>query len=148
MTLNKRELPYEYHNTIKKCNYQDCLLMLQQPCVRKEFGKWVIIYLLFSPIMLVPLHCFLSSWTIFQLVKYLKFFDNYKINAGQWHEDFVVFWQYIIKRRGVSHMVALPFTLKRHKKELWKLKYFIMQQYNLQKNLLRETKILQDIIIL
>jgi hypothetical protein len=100
-TLNKRELPHEYHNTIKKCNYQDCLLMLQQPCARKEFDKWVIIYLLFSPIMLVPLHFFLSFWTIFQLVKYMKKFDNYKINVGQWHEDFVVFWQYIIKK-GVS----------------------------------------------
>jgi hypothetical protein len=30
------------------------------------------------------------------------------------------------------------------KEELWKLKYFTMQKYNLQKNPLKETKILQD----
>ncbi len=38
--------------------------------------------------------------------------------------------------RGVSHTVALPFTLKsifRQKEELWKFKYFTMQKYNLQK---------------
>jgi len=43
--------------------------------------------------------------------------------------------------------VALPFTLKHYlkaKEQLWKLKYFTMQKYNLQKNPLRETKILQD----
>jgi hypothetical protein len=34
------------------------------------------------------------------------------------------------------------------KEELWKLKYFTMQEYNLQKNLLKETKILQDTITL
>jgi hypothetical protein len=34
------------------------------------------------------------------------------------------------------------------KEELWKLKYFTMQKYDLQKKiLLKETKILQDIII-
>jgi len=32
--------------------------------------------------------------------------------------------------------------------ELWKLKQFTMQKYNLQKNPLEETKILQDIIML
>jgi hypothetical protein len=44
--------------------------------------------------------------------------------------------------------VALPFTLKRYlkaKEELWKLKYFTMQKHNLQKNPLKETKMLQDI---
>jgi len=30
------------------------------------------------------------------------------------------------------------------KEELWKLKYFTMQKHNLQKNPLKETKILQD----
>jgi hypothetical protein len=49
--------------------------------------------------------------------------------------------------------VALPFTLKKYLKakeeELWKLKYFMMQKlYNLKKNPLKQTKILQDIIIL
>jgi hypothetical protein len=34
------------------------------------------------------------------------------------------------------------------KEELWKLKYFTMQKYNLQKNPLKETKILQNIITL
>jgi hypothetical protein len=42
------------------------------------------------------------------------------------------------------------YTLKylKAKEELWKLKYFTMQKYNLQKNPLKETKILQDIITL
>jgi hypothetical protein len=34
------------------------------------------------------------------------------------------------------------------KEELWKFKYFTMQKYNLQKNPLKETKILQDITTL
>jgi hypothetical protein len=41
------------------------------------------------------------------------------------------------------------FTLNkilRQQKELWKLKYFTIQKYNLQKHPLNETKILQDII--
>ncbi len=52
--------------------------------------------------------------------------------------------------QGVRHIVALPFTLnqKKKKEELWKLKYFTMQKYNLKKNPLKETKILQDIITL
>jgi hypothetical protein len=33
------------------------------------------------------------------------------------------------------------------KEELWKFKYFTMQKYNLQKNPLKETKILQEITI-
>jgi hypothetical protein len=47
--------------------------------------------------------------------------------------------------------VALPYTLKKcfkAKEELWKFKYFTMQKYNPQKNPLKETKILQDIISL
>jgi hypothetical protein len=48
--------------------------------------------------------------------------------------------------------MALPFAFEKHLKakeeELWKLKYFTMHKYNLQKqNPLKETKILQDIII-
>jgi len=49
----------------------------------------------------------------------------------------------------------VPFTLKKYvnlaKEDLWKLKYFTMQKYNLPKkikNPLIETKILQDIITL
>jgi len=51
--------------------------------------------------------------------------------------------------RGV-HSLTLPFTLKsiKAKEELWKFKYFTMQKYNLQKNPLKETKILQDITTL
>jgi hypothetical protein len=51
----------------------------------------------------------------------------------------------------VSHIVALPFTLKNifnAEKGLLKFKYFTMQKYNLQKNPLKETKILPDIITL
>jgi hypothetical protein len=47
--------------------------------------------------------------------------------------------------------MALPFTLKsifKAEEELWKFKYFTTQKYNLKKNLLRETKIIQDIITL
>jgi hypothetical protein len=44
----------------------------------------------------------------------------------------------------VCHTMALPFTtLKKKylktKEELWKLKYFSMRKYNLQKNSLKET---------
>jgi hypothetical protein len=47
----------------------------------------------------------------------------------------------------VSHC-GLAIYIKKYpkaKEELWKLKYFTMQKYNLQKNPLKETKILQDI---
>jgi hypothetical protein len=40
--------------------------------------------------------------------------------------------------------VALPFTLEgilKAKEELWKFKYFTIQKYDLQINLLHETKI-------
>jgi hypothetical protein len=52
-----------------------------------------------------------------------------------------------------NKIVALTFTLKSKylkakEEELWKLKYFTMQKYSLQKNPLKETKILQDIITL
>jgi hypothetical protein len=54
-----------------------------------------------------------------------------------------------LQTRGASHYMALPFTFKsitRQKKELWKLKYFTMQKYNLQKkSSKRKTKILQNI---
>jgi hypothetical protein len=42
-----------------------------------------------------------------------------------------------LKEQGVCHTVALPFTLKcifKAKEEIWKLKYFTMQKYNLQKS--------------
>jgi len=50
---------------------------------------------------------------------------------------------------GVSHCglaIHINKSLKA-KEELWKLKYFTMQKYNLQSNPLKETKLLQDIII-
>jgi hypothetical protein len=47
--------------------------------------------------------------------------------------------------------MALPFYIKKYlqakEEELWKLKYFTIQKYNLPKNPLKEAKILQDIII-
>jgi hypothetical protein len=56
------------------------------------------------------------------------------------------------EEQGVCHnTVALPFTLKKYlkaKEELWKPKYFTMQKYNLLKNPLKETKILQDTVTL
>jgi hypothetical protein len=55
--------------------------------------------------------------------------------------------------RDVSHYglaIYIKSILRQKKKKLWKLKYFTMQKYiNLQNNPLnKETKILQDIIIL
>jgi hypothetical protein len=50
----------------------------------------------------------------------------------------------------VSHS-GLAIYIKKYlkaKEELWKLKYFTMQKYNLQKNPPKETKIFQDIITL
>jgi hypothetical protein len=52
--------------------------------------------------------------------------------------------------RGVSQC-GLAIYIKKYlkaKEELRKLKYFTMKKYNLQKNPLKETKILQDIITL
>jgi len=43
------------------------------------------------------------------------------------------------KTRGVSHY-GLAIYIKKAKEELWKLKYFTMQMYNLQKNPLKETQ--------
>jgi hypothetical protein len=50
----------------------------------------------------------------------------------------------------VSHCGVATYIKKylKAKEEIWKLKYFTMQKYNLQKNPLKETKILQDIITL
>jgi hypothetical protein len=51
---------------------------------------------------------------------------------------------------GVSHC-GLPIYIKKYltaREELWQLKYLTMQKYNLQKNPLKKTKILQDIITL
>jgi hypothetical protein len=46
---------------------------------------------------------------------------------------------------------GLAFYIKKYlkaKEELRKLKYFTLQKYNLQKNCVKETEILQDIITL
>jgi hypothetical protein len=50
---------------------------------------------------------------------------------------------------GASHC-GLAIYIKKYlkAKKLWTLKYFTMKKYNLQKNPLKETKILQDIITL
>jgi hypothetical protein len=52
--------------------------------------------------------------------------------------------------RVVSHHDGLAIYIQKYPKakeeELWKLKYFTIQKYNLQNNPLKETKILQDII--
>jgi hypothetical protein len=52
--------------------------------------------------------------------------------------------------RGVSHHGLANYIKKylKAKEELWELKYFTMQKYKSSKKiLLKETKILQDIII-
>jgi hypothetical protein len=51
---------------------------------------------------------------------------------------------------GVSHY-GFPLYIKKHlkaKEEVWRFQYFTMQKYLLQKNPLKETKILQNIITL
>jgi hypothetical protein len=64
----------------------------------------------------------------------------------------VIFHGGFHNEQGVCHTLALPFTSKylNAKEELWKLKYFTMQQKTIifKKNPLKETKILQDIITL
>jgi hypothetical protein len=57
----------------------------------------------------------------------------------------------ILEKQGVSRCGLIAIYIKKYrkaKKELWKFKYFTMQKYNLQKNRLKETKILQDIVTL
>jgi hypothetical protein len=47
--------------------------------------------------------------------------------------------------------VNVAIYIKKHlqaKEDIWKLNYFTMQKYNLQKNPPKETKIFQDIITL
>jgi hypothetical protein len=54
------------------------------------------------------------------------------------------------KQEMCHHIVALPFTIKKYlkaKEELGKLKHLIMNKFKSSKNPLKETKILQDIII-
>jgi hypothetical protein len=64
----------------------------------------------------------------------------------------VIFHGGFHNEQGVCHTVALPSTSKylNAKEELWKLKYFTMQQKTIifKKNPLKEAKILQDIITL
>jgi hypothetical protein len=55
------------------------------------------------------------------------------------------------QNKGCVTHYGLAISVKKYlkaKEELWKFKYFTMQKYNLQKNPLQETKILQDIITL
>jgi hypothetical protein len=55
-----------------------------------------------------------------------------------------------LETRSVPHC-GLAIYIKIHitkKEELWKFKYFTMRKYNLQNNPVKETKILQDIIVL
>jgi hypothetical protein len=46
-----------------------------------------------------------------------------------------------INNKGMCHAVALPFTFKKYltaKEDIWKLNYFTMQKYNLQKKILQK----------
>jgi hypothetical protein len=49
---------------------------------------------------------------------------------------------YISLTRGVSPLCGLAIYIEKHqaKEELWKLKYFTMQKYNLQKLVLKKPK--------
>jgi hypothetical protein len=60
-------------------------------------------------------------------------------------------WFWWLKNKGCVTLWPCDLGFKKDRKakeELRKLKYFTMQKYNLQNNPLKETKILQDIIIL
>ncbi len=59
-------------------------------------------------------------------------------------------FSYNIDKGCVSHCGLAIYIYKylNAKEVLWKFKYFTMQKYNLEKNPLKETKILQDIITL
>jgi hypothetical protein len=50
---------------------------------------------------------------------------------------------------GVSHTVGFAIYIKKYlraKEELWKLKYFTMQKYNLQKILYKKPKSFQTLL--
>jgi len=58
-------------------------------------------------------------------------------------ETFDIKFYNTYRTRGVSYC-GLAIYIKKYvnaKEELWKLKYFTMQKYNLKKNPLKETKI-------
>ncbi len=95
----------------------------------------------------------------------LKFSGGYvqKLNTHQYkyiyHLYFTLKWLephslakscviYREETRGVSHCGLAIYIEKcfKAKEELWKLKYFTMQNNSFQKNPLKETKIFQDII--
>ncbi len=65
---------------------------------------------------------------------YFKKFNKIIFNIPLFHT---------IHKQWMCHTVALPFTLKNYLKakgELWKLKYFTIQKYNLQKFLQKKNK--------
>ncbi len=73
--------------------------------------------------------------------------QNLLQTSGEW---FFTFTQNlgILKNKGCVHC-GLAIYIKKYltaKEELWRLKYFTMQTNNLQKNPLKETKIIQVII--
>ncbi len=52
------------------------------------------------------------------------------------------------QNKGGVSLCGLAIYIKKYlkaKEQLWKFKYFTMKKYNLKKNPLKETKILQDI---
>ncbi len=57
-------------------------------------------------------------------------------------------WTATLYYLGVSYGGLAIYNKKylKAKEELWKFIYFMMQKYNHQKNPLKETKILQDVI--
>jgi hypothetical protein len=74
---------------------------------------------------------------------------GYLINGLQHLTQRVFFTTHITK--GCVTLAPCHLFIKIYheaKEKLWKLKYFTMKKYNLQKNPLNETKILQGIITL
>jgi hypothetical protein len=72
-------------------------------------------------------------------------YPKVKLNeANVWPESLIL----LLLTRNASHCGLAIYIKKflKTKEELWKLKYFTMQKYNLQNNPLKETQILQDSI--
>ncbi len=62
---------------------------------------------------------------------------------GHFHQLLGHKMRFIITKQGVCHTAALPIYIKMYfkaKEELWKIKDFTFQIYNLQKNPLKETQ--------
>jgi hypothetical protein len=100
----------------------------------KNLSTWMVQW----RVKIKPHHTILSIlfvWTAPPGLVYSLYFRTKRAlneTRGVWHDGLAIYIKKYLKA----------------KEELWKLKYFTMQKYNLQKDPLKETKIFQDIITL